>query len=141
MKRLPSVPLLFFGLFLTIVPALAHHAFTAEFDASKSVTVTGVLTRLDWENPHTWFYVDVKEDSGNVVNWAFETASPNHIRNQDPQSRQDFLSNIGKVVTVTASPAKGIARRASASTVKFASGKVLKLGGGEYSGSETENSK
>jgi hypothetical protein len=141
MKKLPAASLLFFGLFLAVVPALAHHAFTAEFDASKSVTVMGVLTRLEWENPHTWFYVDVKEDNGNVVNWAFETASPNHIRNQDPQSRQDFLSNIGKAITVTASPAKGIAHRASVSTVKFASGKTLKLGGGDNSGSETENSK
>lgn len=136
MKKLPAASLALLGVF-SAVPALACHAFTAEFDGSKSVTVTGVLTRLEWENPHTWFYVDVKDDHGGVVNWAFEAASPNHIRNQDPQSRQDFLSNIGKELTVTASPAKGIAHRASVSTVKFANGKTLKLGGGDYSGTET----
>ena len=130
MKKLSVASLAFWGLLAAAVPAFAHHAFTAEFDGSKSVTVTGVLTRLEWANPHTWFYVDVKDETGNVVNWAFEAASPNHIRNQDPQSRQDFLANIGKTVTVTASPAKGIAHRGSVSTVKFEGGKVLKLGGG-----------
>ncbi len=139
MKNLVVASIVFFVLLSAALPAFAHHAFTAEFDGSKSVTVTGVLTRLEWANPHTWFYVDVKDDNGTVVNWAFEAASPNHIRNQDPQSRQDFLMNIGKVVTVTASPAKGIAHRASVSSVKFENGKVLKLGGGaEAAGNENE---
>ena len=64
MKKLPVVAIVFLGLLSASQPALAHHAFTAEFDGSKSVTVTGVLTRLEWANPHTWFYVDVKDDSG-----------------------------------------------------------------------------
>lgn len=122
-------------------PVWAHHAFTAAFDNTKSMSITGVLSRVEWQNPHVWFYVDAKGEDGTTANWGFETASPNHLRNQDPQLRQDFLSNIGKTMTVTGFPAKGSAHKASASSIKFASGKILKMGNGENTAGDEKNSK
>jgi hypothetical protein len=71
-----------FGLFLPAVPALAHHSFGAEYDDTKPVTVTGVVTKVDWENPHIHFYLDVKDDTGNLVHWKFEGFPPNMLRRQ-----------------------------------------------------------
>ena len=56
-------------------PSLAHHAFSADFDVNKPVKLAGPVTRVEWQNPHVWFYVDVKDEAGKVTNWAFETAS------------------------------------------------------------------
>jgi hypothetical protein len=58
-------------------PVLAHHAFTAEFDATKPVKLKGTVTKMEWVNPHSWIYVDVKSDEGKVENWAVEAGAPN----------------------------------------------------------------
>src|SRR3984885_474193 len=71
-----------FGLFLPAVPALAHHSFGAEYDDTKPVTVTGVVTKVDWENPHIHFYLDVKDDTGGLVHWKFEGFPPNMLIRQ-----------------------------------------------------------
>ena len=59
--------------------AFAHHSFSAEFDLNKQVRVTGVVTKLEWTNPHAWFYMDVKDDSGSIVSWGWELGSPNGL--------------------------------------------------------------
>ena len=61
------------------LPALAHHAFSGEFDESKPITLEGVVTRIDWENPHVHYYVDVTGPDGTVVNWSCETGGPTRL--------------------------------------------------------------
>jgi hypothetical protein len=67
------------GLLFSVMPASAHHAFAAEFDAKKGIKVTGTITKLEWTNPHAWLYVDVKDESGRLTNWSFELGSPNGL--------------------------------------------------------------
>jgi hypothetical protein len=78
-------------------PAVAHHAFTAVFDANQPIKLTGTVTKLEWQNPHTWFYIDVKDESGNVRNWGMEMGSPNLLIRAG-WSRNSL--KIGDVVTV-----------------------------------------
>jgi hypothetical protein len=61
------------------IPVAAHHNFRSEFDINAPFTVTGTVTKVEWTNPHTWFYVDVKDDKGAVANWAMEMGSPNAL--------------------------------------------------------------
>ena len=63
-------------------PALAHHAFSSEYDANKKVKLTGVVTNVAWTNPHMRVYVDVTDASGKVTNWNLELTSPNSVRRQ-----------------------------------------------------------
>src|SRR5438552_3893317 len=91
------------GLLLTALPTLAHHSLAAEFDQNKAITVTGVITKVEWMNPHMHFYIDVKDESGKVVNWDLETGSPNAL------SRRGWTRNAlkaGDIVTVQAFHAK-----------------------------------
>jgi hypothetical protein len=67
------------SLLLLAAPVWAHHSFAAEYDSSKTVTVKGTIQKLAWVNPHAYFWVDVKDDSGKVTTWAFETLSPNAL--------------------------------------------------------------
>jgi hypothetical protein len=65
-----------FFLQLTVVPAIAHHSFASEYDRAKPVSVTGVVKKVEWQNPHIWFYVDVTDDRGKVVTWGFSGGPP-----------------------------------------------------------------
>jgi hypothetical protein len=75
MKTKLAVVVVAAGLFLAARPIVAHHAFAAEFDANKPVKLTGAVTKVDWKNPHTWFYIDVTDETGKVTNWAWELGS------------------------------------------------------------------
>jgi Family of unknown function (DUF6152) len=67
-------------LVMAAVPILAHHSIAAEFDSTKTITVTGTVTKLDWMNPHIWVYVNVKDASGKITKWQFEGGPPNSLR-------------------------------------------------------------
>ena len=67
------------GLLMTAVPVVAHHSFAAEYDASKPIKLTGTVTKIEWTNPHCYFYIDVKTESGKVENWALELGNPNAL--------------------------------------------------------------
>lgn len=102
------------GLLLAMRPVVAHHAFAAEFDADKPVTLTGTVTKLEWTNPHTWFYIDVKDQAGKVTNWGLEMGSPNGLM------RNGWTRNsmkIGNEVTVEASRARDGSNHANARVV------------------------
>src|SRR5262245_20663849 len=97
------------------IPVLAHHSFAAEFDAAKPVNLTGVVTKVEWMNPHTYFYVDVKDpQTGKVANWACEMGSPNGL------TRQGWTRNtlkVGMDVSLDGTRAKDGTSRATARNV------------------------
>ena len=134
MRKLHAFLLLVFVLLISAAPTFSHHSFAAEFDGHKLITYTGVLTKLDWGNPHGFFYLDVKEGSGNVTKWAFEIASPNILRRSDEATRTYFLANMGKPMTTTACPAKNGSPRAATQYVRFADGRIAPMGPKTYQG-------
>jgi hypothetical protein len=112
-----AVAVLFAG-----APLMAHHSFAAEFDAEKPVKLTGAVTKIEWTNPHAYFYIDVKDASGKVVNWGLEMGSPNGLMRQG-WSRHSL--KIGDEVTVDGSLAKDGSKLANARSVVLAGGQKL----------------
>ncbi len=113
------------GLLVLAVPVLAHHSFAAEFDGNKQVKLTGVVTKVDWVNPHAYIYVDVKCDDGATVNWAIETGAPNALYRQG--WRKDDLK-AGDTVTLEAFLAKDGSHTAAARNVKLPDGRRVFAG-------------
>src|SRR5258708_373632 len=89
---------------LGVLPLLAHHSFTAEFDGSKTVTLHGVLSKVDWINPHIFVYLDVKDETGKTTTWALQSLPPLFFRGSG--LTKDVLLSNKQEVTVTANPAK-----------------------------------
>lgn len=93
----------FFTLLLCAAPALAHHSFTAEYYADRNVTIMGTLTKVEWVNPHIFLYVDVKDKSGKVTNYAVETG-PTAALHRYGAKRNMFIE--GQTITIDGYPAK-----------------------------------
>ena len=99
--------------------AFAHHSFAAEFDSTKPIKVTGVVTKVEWQNPHVWFYVDVKDESGKVTTWGFSGAPPGSLMRRGITKDQ---LKIGAVVNVEGSRARDGSNNASGRRVTYADG-------------------
>jgi hypothetical protein len=104
------------------VPLLAHHSFAAEFDASKALRLTGALTKIEWTNPHTYFYIDVKEENGGVVKWGCEAGSPGAL------TRRGFKRGdikLGDTIIVDGYRAKDGSRLIDARRVTLPDGRIV----------------
>lgn len=111
--------------------ALAHHSFAAEFDSNAPIDLTGTVTKIDWANPHAYFYIDVTGAKGDVQNWALELGSPNGLMRRG--WTRDSMK-IGDVVTVTGWRAKDGAPKGNARSVTLSTGKKLFAGSSQESG-------
>lgn len=129
MRSLLTIPVVAFGLTMVGQPILAHHSESAEFDQSKPVKVTGTISKVEWQNPHVWFYVDVKDETGKITTWGFSNSPPGSLMRRG--ITKDALK-IGAVVNVEGSRARDGSNNASGRRVTFADGKnVFTSEGGE----------
>jgi len=114
------------GLFLAAAPLRAHHSFAAEFDVHRPIKMRGTVTRLDWINPHSWIYIDVKGPDGKIMSWMIEGGSPNALL------RLGFTKDalpVGSEILVEGFQAKDGSNRGVGQSVSFADGRKLFLGG------------
>ena len=121
-----SVPMVGFWLFVLAAAALqAHHSFAAEFDANQPVRLQGVVTKVEWTNPHAWIYIDVKQPDGALETWAIEGGTPNTLL------RRGFSKNslpIGTVIVVDGYRARNGSKRANGRDLTLPDGRKLFLG-------------
>lgn len=110
---------------LASTAAIAHHSFAAEFDSTKTIELTGIVTKVDWTNPHTYFYIDVENEQGDYENWGIEMGSPNGLM------RRGWHRNslqIGDEVSISGTRARDGSFKGNARTVMLASGDTLFAG-------------
>jgi len=107
---------------LLALPALAHHSFSAEFDGGKLIELKGVVTKIDWANPHVYFYLDVKDEKGNTTNWGCEAASPGSLHRQG--WNRDSLK-VGDQIIVGGYPARDGSKLADARRVTLPDGRRI----------------
>ena len=103
-------------------PLLAHHSFAAEFDASKAIRLTGTLVKVDWTNPHIYFYLDVKDDDGSLIHWVCESGAPGAL------SRRGFKRGdlkLGDTLIVDGYRAKNGANLMDARRVTLPDGRIV----------------
>jgi uncharacterized protein DUF6152 len=106
-----------FALILSTVPVMAHHSFAGEFDVTKPITKRGSVTKIEWTNPHVWFYINVKNDNGNVETWGFEMGGPRAL-GLSGWTRDSM--KIGDEVIVEGTLARAVANKGNARTVTLA---------------------
>src|ERR1700683_878389 len=127
--KLSGVLLAVLALLSTGIPASAHHGFAVELDGSKCLNLKGTLTTIEWENPHAYFHMDVKEPQVNVQAWSLEMITPNALK-RNGATRQDFTTNVGKPISARACPTKagGTQYRGSAEFLALPDGQIRIVG-------------
>ena len=110
------------GILMLSLPLRAHHSFAAQYDSNKPITLNGSVTKLEWMNPHIYFYMDVKDASGTVINWSVEGGAPNTLYRAG--WRRDSLK-VGDVVTVEGFLARDGSKLANMATVQLADGRRI----------------
>ena len=113
------------GLLGATVPVVAHHAFAAEFDRDKPVSLEGTVTKMDWINPHAWLHIDVKEADGSMTRWMIELGPPNSLLKRG-WTKQSVP--VGSEVTVVGYQSKDGAKRANGRDIMLPGGKQLFAG-------------
>ena len=119
-------------------PAFAHHAFAAEFDAKKPVKLRGTVTKMEWINPHTWLYLDVKKPDGTVEEWMIEAGTPNTLLRRG--FTKDSLK-AGTEVLVDGYQSKDGSLRANGRDLTLPDGKTLFLGSNDAAGAPYQEKK
>ena len=104
------------------VPLLAHHSFAAEYDDTKPIKVVGTVTKVEWQNPHIWFYIDVKGEDGKVTNYAFSGGAPGQLMRRGIMKTS---IQVGSVVTVDGFKAKDGSNNAFGSKVTYPDGRMV----------------
>ena len=120
------------GVVALALPVSAHHSFSAQYDGSKIVYISGTMKRVDWSNPHIHFFVEMTEGDKTTL-WTFEGSATTLVE-RNGTHRVDLVQNIGKAVTVRAAPDWKATNRGAAETVKLADGRELIVGGRRYVG-------
>jgi hypothetical protein len=125
MMNLPKARIAACSLALLGGPIHAHHAFSAEFDASQPVTLNGSVTKVEWQNPHARVYIAVKAKAGSATSWELELPSPNGLMRQG--WTRDSLKR-GDVLTINGYLSRDGSHFASARTIRFGDGRIVAIG-------------
>ena len=120
-----GVPAAVFGVFSLATPMAAHHSWTSDYDGGKPVTVKGVVTKVEWTNPHTHFYIDSTDENGTVTSWNFEMASTLSLERAG-WTRKTLP--VGTEVTIGGFGGRAVTERAIASSITTADGTALFVG-------------
>ena len=113
------------ALLLITLPVLAHHAFSAEFDANAPVTLKGPITKIEWINPHTWIHMDSKAKDGKTEEWMVEGGTPNTLQ-RNGITRESI--QVGTIIVVSGYRAKDGRMRANGRDITFPDGRTLFMG-------------